>query len=109
MCACVVAKSCLILCDPKTVAHEAPLSMGCSRQEYRSELPFPTPGDFSHPGIEPRSPTWKADSLPLSHLESHIIYIYILLFIHIYIYIIEIYAYTHIYVCKNIILSLNFK
>ena len=56
------AQSCLILCNlsdvqlfatPWTVACKAPLSMGFSRQEYRSGLPFSTPGDFSDPGIEP--------------------------------------------------------
>ena len=41
---------------PWSVAHQAPLSMGLSRQEYWSELPFPPPGDLSDPGIEPRSP-----------------------------------------------------
>ena len=38
-----------------TVAHQAPLSMGFSRQEYWSELPFPSPGDLPNPGIEPAS------------------------------------------------------
>ena len=38
---------------PWTVAHQAPLSKGFSRQEYWSELPFPSPGDLPHPGIEP--------------------------------------------------------
>ena len=46
------------------VAHYAPLSMGFSREEYRSELPFPSPGDLPDPGIEPRSPALQADSLP---------------------------------------------
>ena len=40
-----------------TVAHQAPPSMGFSRQEYWSGLPFPSPGDLPNPGIEPRSPT----------------------------------------------------
>ena len=40
---------------PWTVAHQAPLSMGFSRQEYCSGLPFPSPGDLPNPGIEPRS------------------------------------------------------
>ena len=40
-----------------TVAHQAPLSMGFSRQEYWSGLPFPPPGDFPDPRIEPVSPT----------------------------------------------------
>ena len=46
-----------------TVAHQAPLSMGFTRQEYWSGLPFPSPGDFPNPGIEPRSPTLQADAL----------------------------------------------
>ena len=53
-----------------TVAHQAPLSMGCFRQEYWSGLPFPTPGDLPNPGIKPASilsPALQADSLPLSH------------------------------------------
>ena len=40
-----------------TVAHQAPLSMGFSRQDYWSGLPFPSPGDLPDPGIEPGSPT----------------------------------------------------
>ena len=43
------------VCDPWTVAHQAPLSMGFSRQEYWSGLPFPSPGDLPDPGIEPVS------------------------------------------------------
>ena len=46
-----------------TVAHQAPPSMGFSRQEYRGGLPFPSPGDLSNPGIEPRSPALQADTL----------------------------------------------
>ena len=41
-----------------------PLSMGFSRQEYWSGLPFPSPGDFADPGIEPESPALQADSSP---------------------------------------------
>ena len=41
---------------PETVAHQAPLAMGFSRQEYWSGFPFPSPGDLSYPGIEPGSP-----------------------------------------------------
>ena len=44
-------------------AHQAPLSMGFSRQEYWSGLPFPSPGDLPNPGIEPRSPALQADAL----------------------------------------------
>ena len=57
-------KSCLTLATPWTVACQAPLSMGFSRQEYSSGLPFPSPGDLSNPGIEPGSPVLQADSLP---------------------------------------------
>ena len=46
-----------------SVANQAPLSLGFSRQEYWSGLPFPTPGDHPNPGIEPRSPDLQADSL----------------------------------------------
>ena len=49
---------------PWTAACQAPLSMGFSRQEYWSGLPFPSPGDLPDPGMEPRPPTLQADSLP---------------------------------------------
>ena len=52
-----------------TVAHQAG-SMGFSRQEYWSGLPFPSPGDHPGPGIKPASsvsPALQVDSLPLSH------------------------------------------
>ena len=58
-----VAESCPTLCYPWTLAHQAPPSMGFSRQEYWSELPFPSPGDLPDPGIEARSPTLQADAL----------------------------------------------
>ena len=47
-----------------TVACQAFLSMGFSRQEYRSGLPFLSPGDLPDPGIEPGFPALQADSLP---------------------------------------------
>ena len=50
-----------------TVAHHVALSMGFSRQEYWSELSFPTPRDFPDSGIEPTTPKLEADSLLLSH------------------------------------------
>ena len=56
---------------PCTVAHQPPLSMGLSWQEYWSGLPFPSPGDLPDPGIEPTPPAVPAlqvDSLPLSHV-----------------------------------------
>ena len=51
-----------LLGTPWTVAHQAPPSMGFSRQEYWNELPFPSPGDLSDPGIKPRSPALQADA-----------------------------------------------
>ena len=59
-----VSQSCPTLCDRWTVAHIAPPSMGFSRQEYWSRLPFPSPASLPNPGIAPRSPTLQADSLP---------------------------------------------
>ena len=60
---------------PWTVAHQAPPSMGFSRQEYWSGVPFPSPGDLPNPGIEPRYPALQADTLtseppgkPIEHL-----------------------------------------
>ena len=55
---------------PWTVAHQAPLSMGFPRQEYWSGLPFPSPGDLTHPGIEPGFPAQQADSLPSEPPEN---------------------------------------
>ena len=60
---CAHAQLCPSLCDPRTVARQAPLSMGFPRQEYWSGLPFPPPGDLPSPGIEPRSPALQVDSL----------------------------------------------
>ena len=48
---------------PWTAAHQAPQSMGFSRQEYWSGLPFPSPGDLPNPGIELGSPALEADAL----------------------------------------------
>ena len=48
-----------------TVACEAPPSMGFSRQEYWSGVPFPSPGDLPNPGIKPRSPTLQVDAYHL--------------------------------------------
>ena len=52
----LVAKSCPTLVIPWTIALQAPLSMGFSRQEYWSGLQFPSPGDLPDSGIKPRSP-----------------------------------------------------
>ena len=54
---------------PRTVAHQAPPSMGFSRQGYCSGLPFPSPGDLPDPGIEPRSSALQA-RYHLSHQGS---------------------------------------
>ena len=52
---CMPAQSCLTLCDLIDGSHHAPLSVEFSRQEYRSGLPFPTPGDLPDLEIEPAS------------------------------------------------------
>ena len=52
---------------PWTLAYQVSLSMGFSRQEYWSGLPFPSPGNLPDPGIEPGSPALQMDSLLLSH------------------------------------------
>jgi len=80
------------LCDPWTVARQAPLFMGFSRQEYWSRLPCPPPGHLPDPGIEPTSlmspalaggffttsATWEAhtglsinDKIPCTHTHTH--------------------------------------
>ena len=60
----LVAKSCPTLATPWTIACHDPLTMGLSRQEYWSGLPFPSPGDLPDPGIKSGSPALQADSLP---------------------------------------------
>ena len=52
-----------LFATPWTVAYRASLSMGFSRQEYWSGLPFPSPGDLLNPGIQPRFPALKTDFL----------------------------------------------
>ena len=52
-----------LFATPWTIASQAPLSMGFSRQEYWSGLPFPSPGDLPNPGVEPGSPALQADAL----------------------------------------------
>ena len=53
-----------LFATPRTIACQAPLSMGFSRQKCWSELLFPSPGDLPNPGIEPGSPALQADTLP---------------------------------------------
>ena len=72
---------------PWTVAQQAPLSMGFSRQEYWSGLPLPTPGNISDPEIKTgappsMSPAFQVDSLQLSHQGSPIVVINITYFVH---------------------------
>ena len=55
MCACVLSNASLFA-TPWNVAHQTPLSMGFFRQEYWTEVPFPSPGDLPNPGTEPTSP-----------------------------------------------------
>ena len=69
----LVAQSCLTLGQRRDCSPQAPLSMGFSKQEYWSGLPFPPPGDLPNLGIEPRLLWllhWQADSLPPNHLGS---------------------------------------
>ena len=54
LCVCVCVQSCLTVVTHELV-HKVPLSMGFPRQEYWSELPFPTPEDLPDPGIKPTS------------------------------------------------------
>ena len=64
----VLVFSCSFMSDSETlwtVAFQGPLSMGFSRQEYWSGLPFSSPGNLPDPGIEPVSPALQADSLPV--------------------------------------------
>ena len=60
----LVAKLCLTLAIPWTVACQAPLSMEFSRQWYWNGLLFPFPGDLPNPGVEPGTSALQADSLP---------------------------------------------
>ena len=65
--------SCLVMsdiCDPMDCSPPGPLSMGFSRQEYWSGLPFHSPGDLSDPGVEPGSPVLQVDSLSSISLSS---------------------------------------
>ena len=67
VCVCMHAQLCLTFCDPWTTAHQAPLSLEFSRQEYWSWLVLLTPVDLPHPRIKPTSPV---SSLPLSHQQG---------------------------------------
>ena len=67
-CCWVVPRLCPTFCNPMDCSLQVPLSVGFPRQEYRSRLPFPSLGDLPNPWIEPVSPAWQVDSLPLTHL-----------------------------------------
>ena len=71
---------------PRTVAHQAPPSMGFPRQEHWRGLPFPSPDDLPDPGTEPWSPTLQPDSLLFEPQGTPRIYMY---FIYIYVTIIK--------------------
>ena len=81
MCACVCVCVCVLSCFSHvqlfvtlwSVTHHAPLSMGFSRQEYWNGFPCPPPGDLPSPGIEPRSPSSQAVSLPSEPLGKLIL------------------------------------
>ena len=66
VCVCVlVAQSYPTLCNPMDyIVCQDPLPIEFSKQEYRSGLPIPSPGDLPNPGIKPGSPALQADSLP---------------------------------------------
>ena len=61
-----------LFATPWTVAYQAPPSMGFSRQECWSGLPFPSPGDLPNPGIEPRSPALQADALQAAREKQQV-------------------------------------
>ena len=60
----------VVFMTPGTLACQVPLLMGFPRQEYCSGLPFPTPKDRLHPGVEIQSPVLQVDSLPSEAQES---------------------------------------
>ena len=78
VCVCVCVHACVRSVNfdsvtPRTVARQAPLSMGFPSQDDWSRLPFPSPGDLPSPGVEPTplvSPALQAGSLSLRHLGS---------------------------------------
>ena len=57
VCVCELLSLVQLFATPRTTVHQAPLSMGISRQEYWSEFPVPPPGNLPDPGIEPESLT----------------------------------------------------
>ena len=82
-----IVQSCPTLCNPWTAGHQARLSMGFSRPEYWSGLPFPSPWDLPNPEIKPGSPALQAASLLSELLYT---YIYTHMHIHTYLYLLSI-------------------
>ena len=91
VCVCESFSHVQLLVTPWTIAHQAPLSMEFSRQEYWSGLPFPSPGDLLNPGIDPGLPYCRQILDCLNHQGSPFSdkvmkYMYIKIYIGIYIY-----------------------
>ena len=109
MCACCVLSRfshVQLFAAPWAVALQASLSMGLARQEYRSGIPYPPPGDLPDPGIKPSvSPASQADSLLVSHGGS--LCVSMCMCMCVYTYISNVYIYVYIYVFVIIVLSLN--
>ena len=70
----LVNQSCVTFVTQWIIAHQAPLPMGFSRQEYWSGLPFPSPGDLPDPGIEPWSPALQAVSFIVGRFFTYWVY-----------------------------------
>ena len=68
-----ISLSCVrLFATPWKVAYQAPLSMGFSRQEYWSGLPFPSPEGLPNPGVELKSPALQTDALPSEPPGKHL-------------------------------------
>ena len=96
-CMCCVLRCVQLFATPWTVAHQIPLSLEFSRQEYWSRLPFLSPGDLPNLGIKPRSPALAHGSFTIGtwilyHWHVHIWEAPICTCVHIYVY---------VYVCKK--------
>ena len=67
---CLLAQMCLTLLQPHGLSLPGSFVQGICQQEYWRRVPFPSPGDLPHPGMDLASSAWQGDSLPLSHLGS---------------------------------------
>ena len=78
--------SCSVMSDffvtPWTVSCQVPLSLGFPRQEYWSELPFPSPGDLPNPGIEPMSPALAGRFFTSEPPGKPLCMVYVYLYLH---------------------------